>query len=486
MAEILAHEAPHLSVTISSDLVPEIGEHVRASTVLANVYVKAIAQKYLGRLSERLRNEQDLSAPLYIMQSNGGVCEVDAAADYPIRLVESGPAGGALAAAYYGCLLGHQDILSFDMGGTTAKACVIADGKPLITNEFEVDRQYQFKKQSGLPTKIPAIEMIEIGTGGGSIARVDALRRLQVGPDSAGSEPGPACYSLGGQQATVTDADLVLGYLDPDFFLGGEMALDVDAAVQAIKANVADPLGLSVLDAAWGIHQLANESMASAARIHTIERGKNIMNFPVFTYGGAGPVHAFGVAGILRSPRVICPLGAGVMSAVGFLTAPISMDFSRSLPGILDEMDWEDVARVVDDMESQGRSILSETIPADDIGFQRFADMRYLKQGYEVRVPVPGGALDATRREELQQNFEQAYKAIYGHTMSGAPIEAVSWRVVAHGPAPELVLPRAKATGSGGIEAALKGKREAYLPELRTRAEVPVYDRYALSVGDIL
>ena len=353
VAEILAKEAPDLAVTISSDLVPEIGEHVRASTVLANVYVKTIAQKYLGRLSDRLANELDLSAPLYIMQSNGGVCEVEAAADYPIRLIESGPAGGALAAAYYGQLLGHDDILSFDMGGTTAKACVIADGNPLIANEFEVDRQYQFKKQSGLPAKIPAIEMIEIGTGGGSIARVDALRRLQVGPDSAGSEPGPACYTLGGTDATVTDADLVLGYLDPGFFLGGEMALDVDAATAAIERNVAEPLGLTVLEAAWGIHQLANESMASASRIHTIERGMNITNFPIFTYGGAGPVHAFGVARILRSPRVICPLGAGVMSAIGFLTAPLSMDFSRSLPDILEGMNWENVARVVGDMETR-------------------------------------------------------------------------------------------------------------------------------------
>ncbi|MEM7747582.1 MAG: hydantoinase/oxoprolinase family protein [Pseudomonadota bacterium] len=486
VAEILSREAPDLSITISSDLVPEIGEHVRASTVLANVYVKGIAQKYLGRLSQRLRDEQDLSTPLYIMQSNGGVCEVEAAANYPIRLVESGPAGGALAAAYYGRLLGHEDILSFDMGGTTAKACVIADGKPLIANEFEVDRQYQFKKQSGLPTKIPAIEMIEIGTGGGSMARVDALRRLQVGPDSAGSEPGPACYSLGGRQPTVTDADLLLGYLDPGFFLGGEMMLDVDAAAQAINEYVAEPLGMTVLDAAWGIHQLANESMASAARIHTIERGKNIMNFPVFTYGGAGPVHAFGVARILRSPRVICPLGAGVMSAVGFLTAPISMDFSRSLPGILDEMNWDDIARVVNDMESQGRKMLSETVASGDIGFQRFADMRYLKQGYEVRVQVPVGALDASRRNELKESFEQAYKAIYGHTMSGAPIEVVSWRVVAHGPNPELVLPKANARSSGGIESALKGNREAYLPLIKKRVEVPVYDRYALSVGDIL
>ena len=372
------------------------------------------------------------------------------------------------------------------MGGTTAKACVIADGKPLIANEFEVDRQYQFKKQSGLPTKIPAIEMIEIGTGGGSIARVDALRRLQVGPDSAGSEPGPACYALGGRQATVTDADLVLGYLDPGFFLGGEMTLDVDAAARAIEENVAEPLGMTVLEAAWGIHQLANESMASAARIHTIERGKNIMNFPIFTYGGAGPVHAFGVARILRSPRVICPLGAGVMSAVGFLTAPISMDFSRSLPGILDEMNWDDIARVVHEMESQGRAVLAETIPAEEIGFQRFADMRYLKQGYEVRVAVPGGALDPSRRGALKENFEQAYKAIYGHTMSGAPIEVVSWRVIAHGPNPELVLPKANAKGSGGIESALKGRRDAYLPETKTRVDVPVYDRYALSVGDNL
>lgn len=486
VAEILKTEVPEIAVTLSSELVPEIGEYVRSSTVLANVYVKQIAEQYLGRLDSRLQRELALSATLFIMQSDGGLCEIGEGAHAPVRLVESGPAGGALAAAYYGRILGHKDVLAFDMGGTTAKACVIADGVPLVANEFEVDRQYQFKKQSGLPIKVPVIEMIEIGTGGGSIARVDAMRRLQVGPDSAGSEPGPAAYARGGDAPTVTDADLLLGYLDPDFFLGGAMELDMAAAERAVREKIAEPLGLSTLEAAWGIHQLANESMASAARIHTIERGMNITRFPIFATGGAGPVHAFGVASILRSPRVIYPLGAGVMSAIGFLTAPLSMSFARSLPGKIDTLDWTGAAQAIAEMEDQGRTILGRTIDAGTVSFRRFADMRYVKQGFEVRVPLANDPVSEGYGRVLQDAFEEAYRAIYGHTLPDVPIEVVSWRIVAEGPKPKLKLPKAAGSDGSDVSNALKGHRAIYIPARKALAEAPVYDRYRLSSGSNL
>ncbi|MEM7644331.1 MAG: hydantoinase/oxoprolinase family protein [Pseudomonadota bacterium] len=481
IAEILVEDAPEITLSLSCDLVPELGEFARGSTVLANVYVKAIAETYLTRLRSRTTEELACPAPLYILQSDGGLCEIDEAAQKPIRLVESGPAGGALAAAHYGALLGHPDVLAFDMGGTTAKACVIADSAPLIATEFEVDRQYQFKKNSGLPVKVPVIELIEIGTGGGSIARVDAMRRLQVGPDSAGSEPGPACYGLGGDAPTVTDAGAVLGYLDPDFFLGGQMELDLDRAKTAIRDKVAEPLGLTLTEAAYGIHQLANESMASAARIHTIERGKNIASFPIFATGGAGPMHAFGVASILRCPRVIYPLGAGVMSALGFLTAPMSIGLSRSRPSQLDQMDWAEAARVIAEMQEEGRAVLGRTIDPADITFRIFADMRYVLQGTEVRVPVDLPRFDAGQRDALMTAFETTYAQVYGHKMD-APAELISWRVIAEGPKPDLALKRATdATGDP-----IKGRRDIYIPTAKTMQPVPVYDRYKLAPGTSL
>jgi len=482
-AEILRAEMPGVALTLSSELVPEIGEHVRSSTVLANVYVKRIAETYLGRLRDRLADDLGLDAGLYVMQSDGGICEIGTAVEAPVRLVESGPAGGALAAAHFGAALGHDDVLAFDMGGTTAKACLVADARPLIASEFEVDRQYLFKKHSGLPVKVPVIEMIEIGTGGGSVARVDDLGRLRVGPDSAGAAPGPACYGQGGAEPTVTDADLVLGYLDPGFFLGGDLALNRAAAETAIRTRVAEPLGLSLTEAAWGIHQLANESMASAARIHAIERGRTIADFPVFATGGAGPVHAFGVASILRCPRVICPLGAGVMSALGFLTAPLSVNFAKSLPGRLDSLDWAGARRVIAGMEAEGREVLGRTLDPAEVTLSLFADMRYVKQGFEVRVPVDRAAVAAGRADALRRSFEKAYRAIYGHVMSGNPVEVVSWRVVASGPKPAMHLPTRPERADATPDAALKGHRPIFLPAAKALADTPVYDRYALPAG---
>ena len=273
-----------------------------------------------------------------------------------------------------------------------------------------------------------------------------------------------------------------MGYLDPDFFLGGAMSLDVERAKGVIQEKIGRPLGLDLMQAAWGIHRLANESMASAARIHAIERGKDVTRMPVFAFGGAGPVHAQGVAGILRSKRVIYPLGAGVASAIGFLTAPLSLDYIRTRPGPLAGLDWEEVNRVIGEMEAEGKKALSRTIAADQVTCRRFAEMHYRKQGYEIRVPIPTGELGPESAPRIQANFEAVYKELYGHIMPDSPIDAVSWRVIAQGPRPRLILPSAP-PGGGGLEVALKGRREIYLPADRAYAPVPVYDRYALSAG---
>ena len=485
VGDILAEELPGAAVTLSSQLVPEIREYERTSTTLANVYVKTIAQNYLHRLRRRLSDEQGIESDLFVMQSNGGVCEVKTAIQAPVRLIESGPAAGALAAAHYGELLGIRDLLSFDMGGTTAKACLISDGEPAVASNFEVDRQYQFKKGSGLPIKVPVIEMIEIGTGGGSIAQVDAMRRLMVGPASAGAKPGPVAYGLGGDRPTVTDADLVLGYLDPDFFLGGAMSLDVAGAEQVIQKQIGEPLGLNLIEAAWGIHQLANESMASAARIHAIERGKDLTRMPVFAFGGAGPVHAYGVADILHTRKIIYPLGAGVASAIGFLTAPLSLDYIRSSPGPLGGLEWDDVNRIFSEMEVQGREALSRSIPPAQVSFRRYGEMHYRRQGYEIRVPIPLGELGPESVTEIKANFEGVYREQYGHIMPDTPIDAVSWRVIAQGPKPDLILPSARPR-SGGAREAKKGSRYIYLPLTKDFGQVPVYDRYALGAGQSL
>ncbi len=482
LGNLLRRQAPELAASLSCDVVPEIREYERTSTTAANVYVQGLAEGYLTRLRQRL-DGLGVAGALFVMQSNGGVCTVETACRYPIRLVESGPAAGALAAAHYGRLMGRPDLLSFDMGGTTAKASLIEHGEPLIAADFEVARVYRFKRGSGLPIKVPVIEMIEIGAGGGSIARVDRLGLLSVGPDSAGADPGPACYGLGGREPTVTDADLLLGYLDPEFFLGGRLRLDREASRRAVADRVAGPLGMDLVRAAWGIHRVVNENMASAARIHAVERGKDVRRFPLFAFGGAGPVHAYRVAEILRSPAVICPLGAGVTSAVGFLAAPLTFDFVRTYPGSLGEMEWPAVNAHLQQMEQAGRALLGKTVPEDQVTFRRRADMRYRLQGHDIPVPLPDGRLGPESEPAIRAAFEAAYAAIYGRTAAGVPIDVVNWRVVAQGPRPALHLPRAPAAAGGGAEGALKGRRPAYLPEADGFVEMPVYDRYRLAPG---
>ncbi len=480
--EAVLRAAPHMRVSISSEVSPEIREFERASTTVANVYVQARTERYLRELQARLQR-LGCNSNFFMMLSSGGVATVETAIRFPIRLLESGPAAGALAAASYGKDCSRRDLLSFDMGGTTAKFCVIDDGQPLIAHEFEFDRVYRFKKGSGLPAKIPVIEMVEIGAGGGSIARVDSLGLLKVGPDSAGAEPGPACYGRGGAEPTVTDADVVLGYLDPDYFLGGKMKLDLAAARRAIQTRLADRLGITVEEAAWGIHQVVNEGMANAARVHVLERGKDPQRFPVFAFGGAGPVHGYRIAQALGSPALLAPFGAGIISAVGFLTAPLAFDFVRSWPARLDGLDWGRVNSLLAEMKAEGEALLQASgVAPSDIHHQAEADMRYVGQGHEIRVALPASELSEALRLALLASFENTYRQLYGRLGPPVPVEIINWRVVSAAPKPNVYL-RMDRGAAADAAAAIKGKRRAYFPECGGFVDTPVYDRYRLNPG---
>ena len=479
---IIQRVAPGMRVSISSEVVPEIREFERTSTTITNVYVQDRVEKYLRELQARL-GRIGFKGSLFMMISSGGIVTLDTAIRFPVRLLESGPAAGALAAASYGAACGYADLLSFDMGGTTAKFCVIDRGQPLIAHEFEIDRRYRLKKGSGLPIKLPVIEMIEIGAGGGSIARIDPMGLLKVGPESAGAEPGPVCYGYGGAEPTVTDADLVLGYLDPDYFLGGQLRIDLAAARGAIKERIADPLGVSIEEAAWGIHQIVNESMANAARIHTLERGKDPHRFPVFAFGGAGPVHGFRIAKALGSPAVIVPFGAGVMSAAGFLTAPLAFDFVRSWPGRIDHLDWQEANTLLNEMEAEGQALLEKSgVLPEQISHQRVADIRYAGQGHEIQVPLPVGQLSRDSVSTIINSFEEVYRRLYARLSQSVPIEIINWRVTSSSPAPRVRLQVARNEQTVS-QTARKGSRKAYFPELGGYHDTPVYNRYGLLHG---
>ena len=484
LKDICAELLPGVPVASSSEVVPEIREYERTSTTCANVYVMPLMARYLDDLEHKL---QDLGIPgrFYIMLSAGGVATPDTAKRVPIRLVESGPAAGALAAARMARELGEPRLVSFDMGGTTAKACVIDGGEPLLAREFEVARADRFKKGSGLPIRVPCIELIEIGAGGGSLARVDRMGLLKVGPDSAGADPGPACYAQGGKVPTVTDADLLLGYLDPGFFLGGRMRLDVDAARQAVEETVARPMGLTLTDAAWGIHRVVNENMAGAARVHGIERGKDLRAYPLFAFGGAGPVHAWHVGRILKVPRVLVPFGAGAMSAYGLLAAPLAFDFVRTASQRLDAADWAQITRLYGEMEAEGRAILKgANVPEGHVRIRRAAEMHYTGQGHDVEVEIPAGALSPASLGPITERFEAAYRALYSRVPMGVPIEALNFRVVVSGPLPDISVSGAKpGAAPPAATPSPKGARKAYFPEAGGYVDTPVYDRYGLTPG---
>jgi 5-oxoprolinase (ATP-hydrolysing)/N-methylhydantoinase A len=414
------------------------------------------------------------------MLSSGEIASATTAVERPIRLLESGPAAGAIAAAYFGLLAGHRDVLSLDMGGTTAKAAVVEGGRPELTHMLEVARVRRFMAGSGLPVVAPVIDLIEIGAGGGSIARRDELGLLKVGPDSAGADPGPACYGVGGDQPTVSDANLVLGYLNPDNFLGGAIPLRADRAREALAA-LAGELGLSVEETAWGVHRVVNENMAAAARVHIIERNRDPRALSIIAFGGAGPAHAVAVARILGSPTVIFPPGAGVASAFGALVAPLSFTSGRTLMTRLDCADWDVLRRVYDDLTAEAsRELAQAGVDPAAIRVRRWAEMRLEGQYHEIAVDLPGGELGGQSIPAIQDAFNAAYARQYGRVLTGLPIEALHWRLSASGPEQTVHLRRQPA-GDADARAARKERRGAWFDG--GYRETAVYDRELLTPG---
>ena len=480
LIELMAEIAPQIRVSASHQVAPEIREYPRTATTVVNAYVKGLMIRYLDDLRQRLAAE-GIERDVFVMLSSGSLCDLKTAGEYPSRLIESGPAAGAIAAAAFARRTQRRRLLAFDMGGTTAKACLIEDGEPKRSDEFEVDRVWRSKQGSGTPIRTPVIDLIEIGAGGGSQARVDDLGRLRVGPQSSGADPGPACYGLGGTVPTVTDADLVLGFLGAESFLGGEIALDVEAAEAAIHDRVGSPLGLDVLEAAWGIHQIVNETMAGAARMAALDRGVDPGACSMFAFGGAGPVHAFGVARVLGCPEMIVPMRAGVMSAVGLQSAPLAFDFVRSWVDRLQPLPWNEIANLYREIENEGRGMLERAgVPSSKTRVARAAGMRYEGQSHETTIELPKSSFDERDEAALVGAFEDAYARRYGRALQGIPIEVVNWRCSVSGPVPAGAFagvgPSRKADG---VE---RGVRRAFVPERREMTEVPVFDRYTLPV----
>ncbi len=476
---VLRKMLPDVSLSLSSEVVPELGEYVRTSTTVANAYVQPLVDRYLGLLAGRLR-DAGVEAPVHVMLSTGGLADLATARRFPIRLAESGPAAGAISAAFTGRALGMPDVLAFDMGGTTAKACLIERGQPLIAREHEVARVHRFAGESGFPIRLPVVDLVEIGAGGGSIARPDRFGLPRVGPDSAGSDPGPACYGRGGDEPTVTDADLVLGYLDPDFFLGGEMRLSMEAAKAAL-AGFARKVGLSVEAAAAGIHRVVNENMAAASRMHAIGRGRDLRRLVMVATGGAGPVHAWGVASALDMPRVVLPPSAGVASALGMLTAPPAFDQVRSLPCLLKEVEWAAVRTALRELRAQGSRQLAATgVPRGQISVELAADLRYRGQGESLTVPL-GDSLTRRPADQVAAAFDAAYVGLYGRRPPGVEMEVLAWRMRVRGPEPRV---RRRAEPAGGRAA--KGRRPIWSVERGRFVEARVLDRYRLAPGEVV
>lgn len=480
---ILAEEAPHLLVSISSDVSPLYREFERTSTTVMNAYVMPGVGQYVERLETEFKR-MGVAGPMLVMQSNGGVARADVVKRFPIRIIESGPAAGVLTAARFQAAAGTDKLISFDMGGTTAKLCLVEGGKPQLTSQFEVDMTH-LKKGSGLPVSIPAVDLIEIGAGGGSLARIER-GVIVIGPDSAGSVPGPACYGRGGDRPTVTDADLVLGYLNPRYFLGGDMPLDEAAARRAIQDHVAEPLGLDTMQAAWGMHEIVTAQMAQAARAVTISCGKDPRLFALVSFGGAGPVHGARLARMLGCPRLVFPRAAGVESALGLLMADISLDLARTQVLTLGPDAVGPINTLYADLATRARAQLRDSgvAPARQ-RFDASCDMRFAGQGYEIAVDLPAFPYGPDALPRLRDAFFAAYAAAYGdRTFERTwPVVGVHWRLRATATGDTLRLADMPAR-PGGLDRAQKGERPVWFPEHGGLAPCPVFDRYALGPGD--
>jgi N-methylhydantoinase A len=467
-------------VCISSDISPQIREYPRMITTACNAATMPVIGPYLDELQKWLAGE-GFGGSVLMMLSNGGVVSANDAARAPIRLVESGPAAGALAGSWFAKRLGEDRLLCFDMGGTTAKSCLIVDGEPELTNTFEVARIYRFKKGSGFPVSVPSVDLVEIGAGGGSQARIDELGLLKVGPESAGADPGPACYGRGGTKPAVTDADLTLGLLDASFFLGGDMALDMDACTAALT-SVAGPLGLSADDTAAGIHELVNQNMAAASRMHAVEQGADLRGITVLAFGGAGPVHACGVAELLESPRVVFPVNASVLSAFGTLVTPVRIDLARSMVRGLATVDIAERDSLLGELREEGRRVLAAAgVAPEAIRFRYGLDARYLGQGNEITIWVgetSGDDWPATDAQVVEM-FEADYRRIYGLTIPDVGVEAVTWRLSAFAPAATVEPTTVVSTEVG----APVRHRPVRFDRGAAAVDTPVYRRGDLGVG---
>ena len=479
---VLEDRLPGVMISLSSEVSPQMREYERFNTTVANAYIKPLMKSYLDRLAERLAAE-GAACPIFLMHSGGGIISLQSAAEFPVRLVESGPAGGAVFAAGIAAQHGLDKVLSFDMGGTTAKICLIRNYTPKTARVFEVARSYRFKKGSGMPISIPVIDMVEIGAGGGSLARVDGMQQIRVGPESAGSEPGPACYGRGGVRPAVTDADLILGKLDPDNFAGGSIPLKVDAAAFALDQALGQPLGMPTIEAAWGLAEVVDENMANAARVHAVENGEDLSTYTMIAFGGAAPLHAGRLCEKLGVARCLIPQGAGVGSAIGFLRAPFSFESNRTHFMPHAGFDPQAVRALFADMVAEATRFVRTCAPDAPILADFKVYMRYKGQGWEIPVPLTPAQAEQADPAVFLGRFEQEYTTLFGRTVAGMAVEITVWSVNAYTAtaavdALPLVTAQPAPTPSG--------QRQLFDAALGRAQDAGIYDRAALPRGTAL
>ncbi|MEI6799906.1 MAG: hydantoinase/oxoprolinase family protein [Pseudomonadota bacterium] len=479
---VLEERLPGVMISLSCEVSPQMREYERFTTTVANAYIKPLMTSYLDRLAERLAAE-GATCPIFLMHSGGGIISLQSAAEFPVRLVESGPAGGAVFAAGIAARHGLDKVLSFDMGGTTAKICLIRGHKPKTARVFEVARSYRFKKGSGMPISIPVIDMVEIGAGGGSLARVDGMNQIRVGPQSAGSEPGPACYGRGGMHPAVTDADLILGKLDPDTFAGGTIPLNTAAAAHALDQALCQPLGMPTVEAAWGLAEVVDENMANAARVHAVENGEDLSTYTMIAFGGAAPLHAGRLCEKLGVARCLIPQGAGVGSAIGFLRAPFSFESNRTQFMPHAGFDAQAVRALFAEMQSEATKFVRTCAPDAPIKADFKVYMRYKGQGWEIPVPLTPAQAEQADPAVFLQRFEQDYTTLFGRTVAGMAVEITVWSVNAYTATAAVedlpeVLPQPVPVSTG--------QRQVFDAALGTAHPAAIYDRAALPHGSKL
>ena len=477
--DVLAEKLPGVMISLSSEVSPQMREYERFNTTVANAYIKPLMKSYLGRLEGRLADE-GAQCPIFLMHSGGGIISLESAADFPVRLVESGPAGGAVFAANVAARYGLKKVLSFDMGGTTAKICLIKNQTPKTARVFEVARTYRFKKGSGMPISIPVIDMVEIGAGGGSLAHVDAMRQIRVGPESAGSEPGPACYGRGGERAAVTDADLILGKLDPENFAGGSIKLHNDASARALAA-LGEPLEMDAQTAAFGLAEVVDENMANAARVHAVENGEDLADYTMIAFGGAAPLHAGRLCEKLGVDRLLVPTGAGVGSAIGFLRAPFSFEATRSVYMKLSDFAPETVKELLSELEREATGFVRTCDAKAPINAEYKVYMRYSGQGWEIPIALTAAQAANPDAVMFQTLFEADYTTLFGRTVAGMDIEITVWAVNA---TTEAIVADSLGDTPAGVRAAPVNKRALFDPVAGAACDADVFLRSALNPGD--